>query len=60
MNPCVAGFNAKLRVRLYFPSSIIASGSGTISLTDCYLIARELKNPGVDAVIRAHQRVVVD
>jgi hypothetical protein len=70
MNPCVAGFNAKLRVRLYFPSSIIASGSGTISLTDwgsgtisltdCYMIARELKNPGVDAVIRAHQKGVVD
>jgi hypothetical protein len=60
MNPCVAGFNAKLRVRLYFPSSIIASGSGTISLTDCYLIARELKNPNVDAVIRAHQKGVVD
>ena len=60
MNPCVAGFNAKLRVRLYFPSSIIASGSGTISLTDCLLIARELKSPNLEAVVRAHQRGVVD
>jgi hypothetical protein len=60
MNPCVAGFNAKLRVRLYFPSSIIASGSGTISLTDCLLIARELKSPNLEAVVRAHQRSVVD
>jgi len=60
MNPCVAGFTAKLRVRLYFPSSIIASGTGTISLTDCYVIARELKNPNIDAVIRAHQHGVVD
>jgi hypothetical protein len=60
MNPCVAGFNAKLRVRIYFPSSIIASGSGTISLTDCYLIARELKNPNLEAVVRAHQHGVVD
>ena len=60
MNPCVAGFNAKLRVRLYFPSSIIASGSRTISLTDCLLIARELKSPNLEAVVRAHQRGVVD
>ena len=60
MNPCVAGFNAKLRVRLYFPSSSIASGSGTISLTDCLLIARELKSPNLEAVVRAHQRGVVD
>ena len=60
MNPCVAGFNAKLRVRLYFPSSIIASGSGTISLTDCLLIARELKSTNLEAVVRAHQRGVVD
>lgn len=61
MKPCVAGFNAKLRVRLYFPSSIKAdAGSGTVSLGDCLLIARELKNPNLDAVVRAHQKGVVD
>ena len=60
MKPCVAGFNAKLRVRLYFPATIISSGSGTVSLGDCLLIARELKNPNLDAVVRAHQKGVVD
>jgi hypothetical protein len=60
MKPCVAGFTSKLRVRLYFPASIIASGSGTLSLGDCTLIARELKNPNLDAVVRAHQKGVVD
>ena len=60
MKPCVAGFNAKLRVRLYFPATIISSGSGTVSLGDCLLIARELKNPNLEAVVRAHQKGVVD
>lgn len=65
MNPCVAGFNAKLRVRLYFPSSIIASTSGTpttttLSLTDCVLIARELKNPFLESIKNAHKNGVVD
>ena len=60
MNPCVAGFNATLKVRLYFPSSIIASGSGTISLTDVILIARELKTSNINAVISGHKMGVVD
>jgi hypothetical protein len=65
MNPCVAGFNAKLRVRLYFPSSIIAATNGSptttsFALTDCLLIARELKTKNTDAFVRAHHNGVVD
>jgi len=65
MNPCVSGFNAKLRVRLYFPSSIIASTSGTptttsLSLTDVILIARELKNPLIESIKSNHKNGVVD
>ena len=56
MNPCVAGFNAKLRVRLYFPSSIIASGSGTISLTDCLLIARKEDESAVKEIVEELRR----
>jgi len=61
MKPCVAGFSSKLRIRLYFPASIAVAGSaGTVSLGDCLLIARELKNPNLEAVVRAHQKGVVD
>ena len=61
MNPCVAGFNATLKVRLYFPSSIIASTTtGTIALTDVILIARELKTNNIQGVIAGHKRGVVD
>jgi hypothetical protein len=60
MNPYVAGFNATLKVRLYFPSSIIASGSGTISLTDVILIARELKSNNYEMLRSGHKMGIVD
>jgi hypothetical protein len=62
MSPYVKGFSAKLRVRLYFPSSIVASGSGTVSLSDVILIAKELiTSPARERQIAdAHGRGVVD
>jgi hypothetical protein len=60
MNPYVKGFHAKFRVRIYFPSSIIASGAGTISLTDVILIAKEITtSPARERQIAdAHKQVV--
>jgi hypothetical protein len=60
MKPYVKGFQAKLKIRIYFPSSIIASGSGTISLTDAILIAKERVSREDALIAEAHARGVVD
>jgi hypothetical protein len=59
MNPYVKGFQAKLKVRLYFPASLVISG-GTLTLSDVLLIAKERVSKEDEQLSRAHSRGTVD
>ena len=63
MRPFVNGFNSKFKVRFYFPSSITASGAGTVVLSDFGFTveeAQELKGQSIVEMRNAHRHGVVD
>ena len=61
MRPYVRGFKSKFKIRLYFPSSVISSGTGSITLDEVKLIVEESTNQSeVAKAHNAHATGVVD
>lgn len=61
MRPYVRGFKSKFKIRLYFPSSVVSSGTGSAALDEVKLIVEESTNQKeIAKAHNAHQTGVVD